>query len=193
MFINSFINDPFALARHARESRHPGRPARHLQAWTPARAGVTEEELSPDVSYGWSVAALLKLDIEAERSQFFDQHVERFGNTGLKIVVAPHNRLIDLCPARDIVRLDRQHLLQGVCRAVSLQRPHLHLAEPLPAELRLAAEGLLGNETVRTDRARMDLVVDQVMQLHHVDVADSHRTVERLAGTPIDQGHLARG
>jgi hypothetical protein len=47
MFINSFINDPFAHDRHARERGHPGRPARRLQAWTPACAGVTEEKLSP--------------------------------------------------------------------------------------------------------------------------------------------------
>src|SRR5579863_4302246 len=43
MFINSFIEDPFALKRHARESGHPGQPLLPLGAWTPASAGVTEK------------------------------------------------------------------------------------------------------------------------------------------------------
>ena len=36
-----------------------------------------------------------------------------------------------------VVRLDGEHLLERVRRAVGLKRPHLHLAEALPAELRL--------------------------------------------------------
>ena len=32
-----------------------------------------------------------------------------------------------------------------------------------------------------------------MVKFQHVDVADGHRPVEGLAGTPVDQGHLARG
>jgi len=42
-----------------------------------------------------------------------------------------------------VVGLDREHLLEGVRGAVGLERPHLHLAEALAAELRLAAQRLL--------------------------------------------------
>ena len=115
------------------------------------------------------------------------------GDAGLEIVVAADDRLVDLGAAGDVVRLDRQHLLQGVGRAVGFERPHLHLAEPLPAELRLAAQRLLGDEAVGPDRARVDLVVDQMVQLQHVDVADRHLAVECLAGAAVDQRDLARG
>ena len=37
----------------------------------------------------------------------------------------------------------------------------------------------------------MDLVVHQVVQLQHVDVADRDLAVEGLAGLPVDQSHLA--
>ena len=68
---------------------------------------------------------------------------------------------VDVGAAADIVRFDRQHLLQCVGRAVCLERPHFHFAEALAAELRLAAQRLLGHQAVRTDGAGMDLVVDQ--------------------------------
>ncbi len=38
----------------------------------------------------------------------------------------------------------------------------------------------------------MDLVVDQVVELEHVDVADRHLAVEHLAGAPVEQLDLAR-
>jgi len=64
-----------------------------------------------------------------------------------------------------------KHFLQRVGRAVGFERPDFHFAEALTAELRLAAERLLRDERVGTNPARMDLVVDEVMQLQHVDVS----------------------
>src|SRR6185312_4286286 len=60
------------------------------------------------------------------------------------------------------------------------------------AELRLAAERLLGDQRVRTDRTGVDLVVHQMVQLEHVDVADGDLTIELLAGTAVIDGRLAR-
>src|SRR5205823_15120876 len=77
------------------------------------------------------------------------------------------------------------------CGAVGLERPDLHLAEALAAELRLAAERLLRNERVRTGRARVDLVVDQVQQLEDVHVADGDLLREVLAGPAVEHPHLA--
>ena len=92
-----------------------------------------------------------------------------------------------------VVRLDGQHLLQRVRRAVGFQRPHFHLAEALAAELRLAAQRLLRDERVRAGRARVHLVVDQVVQLQHVHVADGDRALERFAGAAVVQRDLVRG
>ena len=86
----------------------------------------------------------------------------------------------------DVVGFDREHFLQGVGRAVRLQRPDFHFAQTLAAELRLAAQRLLRHERVRTGRARVDLVVDQMMKLHDVHDADRHFAVERLTGPAIE-------
>ena len=120
-----------------------------------------------------------QLDVEAQRLQLADEHVERLGQPRRERRVALDDRLVDLGAAGDVVRLRREQLLEDVRRAVGLERPHLHFAEALAAELRLAAQRLLRDERVRPDRARVDLVVDQVRQLQHVDVADGHVLLER--------------
>jgi hypothetical protein len=65
MFINSFMNHPFALDRHTREGGYPGRLARRSQARTPTCAGVTQKEIALDSRRFPSIAALFELDIEA--------------------------------------------------------------------------------------------------------------------------------
>ena len=114
------------------------------------------------------------------------------GRPGRELVVALDDGLVDLGPALDVVGLDGHELLQGVGRAVGLQGPDFHLAEALAAELGLAAQGLLGDQRVRAGRAGVDLVVDQVVQLHHVDVADRDLLVQQLAGDAVEEGRLAR-
>src|SRR5215469_6510573 len=135
---------------------------------------------------------VVQVDVEAERAHLLDEHVERLGNARLERVVAAHDRLVHLGAAGHVVRLDRQHLLQRVGGAIGLERPHLHFAEALAAELRLAAQRLLGDEAVRADRARVDLVVHEVVELEDVDVAHRHLAIERLAGAAVMQRHLAR-
>ena len=44
--------------------------------------------------------------------------------------------------------------------AIRFQRPHFHFAEALSAELRLAAQRLLGHERVRSGGTRVHLVVE---------------------------------
>src|SRR6476646_6357426 len=83
---------------------------------------------------------LQQLDIEAERPHLLDQHVEGFGDACLERVVAADDRLVDLGASRHVVGFDGQHLLKRVGRPVSLERPHLHLAKALAAELGLATE-----------------------------------------------------
>src|SRR5216683_1973568 len=133
------------------------------------------------------------LHVQAERLHLLDQHLERLRDAWLRDVLALDDRLIDLDPAEHVVGLDRQQLLQGVGGAIRLQRPYLHLAESLAAELRLSAEWLLGDHGVRPGGASMDLVIDKVQQLEDVDVADRYRILERLAGTAVEQPGLTAG
>src|SRR5262249_28999196 len=64
-------------------------------------------------------------------------------------------------------------------------------SKPLAAKAGLAAERLLCDEGVRTRRAGVHLVVDEVMQLKHIDVADRSLLLERLAGATIEELRLA--
>ena len=95
--------------------------------------------------------------------------------------------------AGDIVGLDGQDLLQGIGSAVSLQGPNFHLAEALAAELGLAAQGLLGDQGVGAGGTGVDLIVNQVVQLQEVHIANGDLVVEGLAGTAIVQHALALG
>src|SRR5262249_2619992 len=111
--------------------------------------------------------------------------------TRLEDVLPLDDRLVRLDPTDHVVRLHGQDLLQRVRRAVGLERPHLHLAEALPTKLRLAAQRLLGDQAVGTRRPGADLVLHQVHQLQHVDVADRPLLVELLARPPVAQLDLA--
>src|SRR5256714_15355540 len=141
----------------------------------------------------YDLALVLAQDLDAERQtlQLLHQHPEALRDAGLERVVSLDDGLVGLDPPDDVVGLDRQDLLEDVRGAVGLQRPYLHLAEPLAAELRLASQRLLGDQAVRTGGAGVDLVLDQVSQLEHVDPADRDRLLERLAGAAVTQLDLA--
>src|SRR5687767_15661041 len=140
---------------------------------------------------GWFTSRRDQLHVETERLQLADEHVERFRQAGREGRVALDDGLVDLGAAGHVVGLGRQQLLENVCRAVGLERPHFHFAEALAAELGLAAQRLLRDQRVRPDRPRVDLVVDQVAQLQHVDVADRDLLLERLTGHAVIQLGLA--
>src|SRR3546814_14846630 len=107
------------------------------------------------------------------------QNIEALRNTGLKSIVTLDDRFIDLGTTDNVVRLHRQHFLQGVGSAISLQCPDLHLTEALAAELHLTAQRLLGDEAVGTDRTRMDLVINTVVELQHINIAQDRKSVGR--------------
>ena len=113
--------------------------------------------------------------VERQRLHLLQEHLEGLRDGGLGDVLALDDRLVGLHAADRVVGLDREHLLEGVRRAVCLERPHLHLAEALAAELRLAAQRLLGDERVGARAPRVDLVVHEVQQLQDVHVADGDR------------------
>src|SRR5437899_5064670 len=136
------------------------------------------------------LAVVEHLDAEPQRLELLDEHLEALRDARRLDILALHDRLVRLDAAHDVVGLHREELLEDVRRAVGLERPHLHLAEPLAAELCLAAERLLRDERVRARRARVDLVLDEVMQLHHVEVADRDRLLERLSVAHVAERDL---
>src|SRR6266699_3616959 len=58
------------------------------------------------------------LDVQAERLHLLDEHLEGLGDAGLGDVLALDDGLVDLHAAGDVVGLDGQQLLEGVCGAV---------------------------------------------------------------------------
>src|SRR5262245_51709994 len=132
-------------------------------------------------------------DVEAQRLHLLDEHLEALGDTRLGDVLALHDGLVHLHAAEDVVRLDREDLLEGIRRAVRLEGPHLHLAEALAPELRLPAQRLLGDHRVRARRAGVDLVVDEVGQLQDVDPTDRDRLGVLLARAPVVEHGLPVG
>ena len=105
------------------------------------------------------------LDVEPQRLELLDQDLERLGHARWLDVLALDDRFVRLDSAHDVVGLDRQQLLEDVRGAIGLERPNLHLAKPLAAELSLAAQRLLGDQAVRAGRPCVDLVLDEVVQL----------------------------
>jgi hypothetical protein len=75
--------------------------------------------------------------------------LKTLGQAGLELCLALHDRLVHPRATLHVVGLDGEELLQRVGGAVGFHRPDFHLAEALTAELRLAAERLLGDERVR--------------------------------------------
>src|SRR3954470_5749146 len=105
-----------------------------------------------------SARALLgdDVDVERQRLHLLEQDLEGLGDRRLGDVLALDDRLVGLHAPDRVVGLDREHLLQRVRGALRLERPYPQLAEPLAAELGLAAQGLLRDERVRARRASVD-------------------------------------
>src|SRR5450759_2269395 len=131
------------------------------------------------------------LDVQAQRLHLFDEHLEGLRDAGLGDVLALDDGLVHLDATQDVVGLDGQELLQRVSRAIGLERPDLHLAESLATELRLTTQRLLRDHRVRAGGARVELVVQQVVQLQAVHVADGDRLRERLTGATVEELSLA--
>src|SRR5687768_18306313 len=79
-----------------------------------------------------------------------------------------------------------------MCGTVRFECPYFHFSETLAAELCLTGQRLLRDERVWSDRACVNLVIDQVRELQHVNHADRNRVIEALARAPVAQPDLAR-
>src|SRR5688500_14210615 len=141
--------------------------------------------------FGEFLLRLQQLDVEAERLKLADQHVDAPTQHGRERRVALHDGFVNLRSSSHVVRLGSEKLLEDVRRAIGLERPHFHFSEPLSAELGLSAQRLLGDERIGPDRPRVNLVVHQVRELQHVDVADGDILLERHAGHTVEEVRLA--
>src|SRR5918998_4599507 len=73
------------------------------------------------------------LDVEPERLELLDEHLERLRHAGRLYLLALDDRLVGLDATHDVVGLPREELLEDVRGPVGLERPDPHLAEALPA------------------------------------------------------------
>src|SRR5256712_1447449 len=194
MALNSLTSSTYSPA----QSR--GQTARHVHDWWTRSSRVNRSSLDsfPTLQTG-DVDAEVRLvergvldeadrfftivehlDRKPQRLELLNEHLEGLRHARWLDVLPLDDGLVRLDTAHDVVGLDREELLKDVGGAVRLERPYLHLAEPLTTELRLAPQWLLGDKGVRARRASVDLVLDEVVQLHQVKEADRDRLLERL-------------
>src|SRR5690554_3548107 len=159
-----------------------------FKAYTPRSVSRAAGHAARDVGTRWLFG--FQVDIDGQRTNLLDQHVEGLGHAGLHAMVTVHDVLVHLGPAIDVIRFDGEHFLQGVGGTIGFQSPDLHLPETLTAELSLTTQRLLCYQAVRTGRTGVHLIVDQVVQLEHVHVANGNRAIEGVAGTTVVQLHL---
>src|SRR5271166_2416688 len=169
-------------------------PAGAMEAATPMFVATSRGLVGRERSCREHLAlvGLDQLHIEAQRLQFANENVERFRHTRLDRRFAFDDGLVNLGAAINVIGLRGEQFLQDVGGAVGFQGPYFHFPEALPAELRLAAQRLLGNQRVRSDGTRVDLVIDKVRELEHVNVAHGYRLLKLLTGHAVEEGGLTR-
>src|SRR5690606_19870402 len=120
---------------------YPGKPVRCARHRT-LRFGssVLKTSISLSRFISWQLASgghsvLFQLNVDTERANFFQQYVERFRHACFHLQVVVDDVFVHLRPTVHVVRLHRQHFLQGVSSTVCFQCPHFHLTEALATEL----------------------------------------------------------
>src|SRR3954452_22186606 len=154
---------------------------------TPAQVGAELLRRAEDLLVGLlhldrGAVAAQDLDVETQRLHLLEEDLERLRDARVGDVLALDDGLVDLHAAGNVVRLDRQQLLERVGGAVRLEGPDLHLTEALATELGLTAERLLGDHGVRTGRTSVDLVGNYVVGLKDIHGADRDRRRKRRTG-----------
>src|SRR5690554_5973877 len=116
-----------------------------FKAYTP-RSFSRAELSARDVGSRWLFG--FQIDVNSQRTNLLDQHVEGLGHAGLHAMVTVHDVLVHLGTAIHIIRFDSQHFLQGVGSAISFKRPDLHLTKSLTTKLSLTTQRLLCYQAV---------------------------------------------
>src|ERR1017187_9989949 len=182
---------PCAAAGGSRfESTHRALPPAGAVEATPRSLRSVGGDRSCD--HWLTFARLDQLHIKAKRLQLANQNVERLGHTRLDGRFAFDDGLVNLGAAIHVIGLRGQQFLQDVRCSVRFQGPDFHFSEALATELRLAAQRLLGDQRVRSDGTRVDLVVNQVGKFEHVDITDRDRLLELVTRHAVVQVRLAR-
>ena len=100
------------------------------------------------------------------------KYIEGFRYTSSRDVITFNDRFIRFGASNDIIRFNGKQFLQDVGSTISFQCPNLHLTKTLTTELSLTTKRLLGDEGVWSDRTGVHLIINHVVQFHHID--DTH-------------------
>src|SRR5688572_1607739 len=138
-----------------------------------------------------AAVVLEQFDVETKTLQFTYKHVEGFRNVDLADRFSLDDGFVSLGTSWDVVRLNGENFLKRVRSTVSFKCPYFHFTKALTSKLRLTTKRLLGNERVRTNGALVDLVLNHVVQLQHIDVADRRVVVVAVAGAAVKQSDLS--
>src|SRR6476660_3334055 len=82
------------------------------------------------------VVLIEDLRVEPEAAQLLDEDLEGLRDPRWLDLFALHDGFVGLDAPKDVVRFHGEQLLEDVRGPIGLERPHLHLAEALAAELR---------------------------------------------------------
>ena len=131
----------------------------------------------PDV---FVLTLTLQVDVETQRAHFLDEHVEASGMPASN-VSSPRQSLRRPWFACNVIRLHRQHFLQRVGSAIGLSAQTSISPKRWPPNCALPPSGCW----VTSEYGRwngVDLVIDQMVKLEHVDIAHRHL---RSNGSPV--------
>ena len=148
------------------------------------------EILEHDVFLLFHFLFVEKIDMHVQGLELPEEYIEGFRHVRPLDLLLLDDGFIALGPSCDVVGFDGDHLLQDVGGSVSFERPNFHLSEPLSSVLRFSSERLLGDHRVRSYGSGVDLVLDQVVELHHVFDSDRGHFFERLSGPSVEKLEL---
>ena len=77
--------------------------------------------------------------------------------------------------------------MEDIGCTITLERPHFHLSESLSSVLCLTSEWLLSHHRVWTNRAGMDLIFYEVMELEHILHSDHCTLLEWFSSLTIEE------
>src|SRR5215475_1082601 len=157
----------------------------------PQRSAPTTILITPiHRSIGMPVA-LDQFNVKAEALQFLDQNIERLWQASVEDIVTFHDCFIHTGAPSHIVRFDGQHLLQGVCGPIGFESPNFHLTQALSAKLGFTSQWLLCDKGIGTRGTSVNFIINQVVQLHHINVAHRNFLIERLAGLAVIENRVS--
>src|SRR5690625_2278415 len=128
---------------------------------------------------------LVDMNFETETHKLLQQYFELFGNNSFRQIFTFDDRFVNLGATLHIITLHGQHLLEDTGGSVGVECPHLHLTKTLATKLGFTTQRLLCNKGVGTNGTGMHLVLNQVIELQHVDISNGRLLIHLQTGLAI--------